>query len=249
MTKINSIRDFFPLVAAAYGGNPGKWKFYFDYIFDSVSLVDKTVLDVGGGIGSFSYYAACMGARKVVCLEPGLEGGGCKMLELGREFSSQFLHIKNVAYERTTFQQFDPKGEKFDVILLHNSINHLDEKSCMLLHREEKARRIYSVLFNKMSMLVNLSGKLIVSDCSRHNFFATVGIRNPFAPDIEWEKHQPPTLWASLLSQWGFGNPIIQWSAPSRLGSWGRHLLGNSLFAYLYTSHFCLTMEKIVRPG
>ena len=80
--------------------------------------------------------------------------------------------------------------------------------------------------------------------CSRRNFFALVGIRNPVAPDIEWHKHQAPEVWAELLGGAGFSKPRTRWSSFYQLRRPGRSLLGHRLAAYFLQSHFCLTMEK-----
>lgn len=96
-------------------------------------------------------------------------------------------------------------------------------------------------------MIFSLSskgGQLIVCYCSRYNFFALLNIRNPFAPTIEWQKHQAPKVWASLLSKAGFAYPHVMWTSFNKLRSTGRVFFGNQLMAYFLRSHFCLTMIK-----
>ncbi len=46
----------------------GKLRFYLDSLFRDIPFENKTMLDIGGGSGIFSFYAACMGAKRVVCL-------------------------------------------------------------------------------------------------------------------------------------------------------------------------------------
>ena len=43
-------------------------------LFDGVDLSGKRMLDIGGGSGIYSFYAACAGAREVICLEPEAAG-------------------------------------------------------------------------------------------------------------------------------------------------------------------------------
>lgn len=232
-------------VVSEYGGVPSKWQFYFEYIFDGVELRDKTMLDVGGGMGRFSYYAACAGATKVICLEPSLSGSRSETTETARQLRSRLQSPNNVIFKPCTFQEFDASNEQFDILLLHNSINHLDEGACTVLHEDNQAREIYLQMFRKLSALAKKDAKLIAADCSRYNFFSAIKAQNPFAPTIEWQKHQPPALWADLLSRCGFGSPRIRWAAPSKLRSIGQLLLGNKVCAYFYSSHFCVTMEKM----
>jgi SAM-dependent methyltransferase len=243
ITEGDTVEEYLRVVGT-HGGTPDKWKFYFEYIFDGVDFTGKTMLDVGGGIGRFSYYAACMGARRVICLEPFVEGSDRQMMKVANTFRSRFGSSGTVIHKKCSFQEFTSDDEQFDIILLHNSINHLDEKACTFLHKDSKCRQVYSKIFQKLGALARPAGKLIIADCSRHNFFNLIGFKNPFAPEIEWEKHQPPELWAELLSKCGFGNAEIRWSSPSKLRALGRTLFGNRACAYLYSSHFRLAMEK-----
>ena len=223
--------------------NRGNLQFHLKTLFKNIPLKNRRVLDIGGGSGLHSFYAACMGAKEVVCLEPETEGSrsgaGAKFRKL-----SGILGYDSVRFEPVTFQAFDPAGEQFDIILLHNSINHLDETACINLLNSEASKAIYMDIFSKLSLLASSGAKLIVCDCSRYNFFALLRIKNPFAPTIEWEKHQAPEVWVNLLSQVGFVNPRVRWTAFNTLRSPGRVLLGNKLLSYFLRSDFRFTMEK-----
>ena len=164
---------------------------------------------------------------------------GAKFKKLGG-----ILGYDQVTFEPVTFQAFKPVGKQFDIILLHNSINHLDETACINLLSDEASRAIYMNIFSKLSALASSGAKLIVCDCSRYNFFALLGIKNPFAPTIEWYKHQAPEIWVDLLSQVGFVNPRVRWTSFNTLRSPGRVLLGNRLLSYFLRSDFRFTMEK-----
>ena len=218
-------------------------QFYLKALFKDIALENRRVLDIGGGSGLHSFYAACMGAKEVVCLEPETGGSrsgmGAKFRKLGG-----ILGYNHVRFEPLTFQAFEPTGKQFDIILLHNSINHLDETACINLLNSEAAKAIYLNMFSKLSSLASGGASLIVCDCSRYNFFALLRIKNPFAPTIEWHKHQAPEVWVDLLSQVGFVNPRIRWTSFNTLRSPGKTLLGNKLLSYFFRSNFCFTMEK-----
>ena len=223
--------------------NRGNLRFHLKTLFKGIALENKRVLDIGGGSGLHSFYAACMGAREVVCLEPETEGSrsglGAKFRKLGG-----ILGYNQVKFEPVTFQAFEPAGKQFDIILLHNSINHLDEIACINLLNDEASRAIYLNICSKLSSLASGGAKLIVCDCSRYNFFALLRIKNPFAPTIEWNKHQAPEIWVNLLSQVEFINPSVRWTSFNTLRSPGRVLLGNKLLSYFLRSDFRFTMEK-----
>ena len=138
--------------------NRGNLRFHLKTLFKGIALENKRVLDIGGGSGLHSFYAACMGAREVVCLEPETEGSrsglGAKFRKLGG-----ILGYDQVKFEPVTFQAFEPAGKQFDIILLHNSINHLDETACINLLNDEASKAIYLNMFSKLSALSSSGAK------------------------------------------------------------------------------------------
>lgn len=221
----------------------GNLQFQMDNLFGGINFKNKRVLDIGGGSGFFSFYAACSGAKEVVCLEPEAEGSSLGVIEKFQTLN-RLLKRDEVTLEPVTFQAFKPDGKTFDIILLHNSINHLDETACINLLKDDSSKEIYIEIFSKINSLSSKGAKLIICDCSRYNFFAFFKIPNPFCPTIAWHKHQAPATWANLLGDVGFVNPIIRWSSFAKLRHVGRVLLGNKFMSYFLKSYFCLIMDK-----
>ena len=210
--------------------NKGNLRFQMASIFGRVDFNNKKVLDIGGGSGLCSFYAACLGASKVLCLEPEDEGSSSRVIE---KFCilREALGANNVEIESKTLQEYNSGAETFDIILLHNSINHLDETACINLRNDENSKAIYREILAKISSLANKDAKLIICDCSCHNFFALLKLRNPLMPTIEWHKHQPPKVWIDLLTQVGFSNPKIGWLTFNRMRWWGKLLTGNKIMS------------------
>ena len=225
--------------------NRGNLEFYVRYLFDGTPLSGATVLEIGGGAGACSYYAASAGARRVVCLEPESEGSSEGM---GRAFRrlGERLRLPQVELHEATFQSYDPApGEAFDLVLLHNSINHLDEDACIALRRDAAARARYRTLFDKMARLTRPGGRVLITDCTCYNVFNFVGLKNPLMPTIEWHKHQTPGTWIALLAESGYVRPRVRWTTLNILRRPGRILFGNAVAAFFLTSHFSLTMERV----
>jgi SAM-dependent methyltransferase len=237
----NSFNRYFNI--AETGMARGNHRFYMNYLFDGIDFRGKTMLDVGGGNGILSFYAACSGAEKVICLEPEI-AGSTTGTPAAFERTASLLGQTNVQLLPNRLQDYDPGDGSFDILLLHASINHLDEDACIGLARDRKAQRSYEQLFGKLSSLARPGAKLIVVDCARRNLFGDLRLNNPFQPTIEWHKHQSPQLWARHLARAGFNNPIIRWHSFNTLRTGGQLLLGNRIAAYCLTSSFCLTMEK-----
>lgn len=212
-------------------------------VFRGVPLRGANVLDVGGGAGFHSLYAAVNGATKVVCLEPGAEGSRA---EYGspNQLPSNGANETSVQFLPLMIQEFDPGLERFDVILLHNSVNHLDEQACIMLPCDFESLESYTRIFEKLADLANEGALIIITDCSSKNFFGLIRIRNPFAPTIEWNKHHQPSLWAGLLEHAGFTDSTTEWIVPQRLGSVGQKLFGNQVCAFFLSSYFRLTACK-----
>ncbi len=216
---------------------------YVAHVFQDADLNGVAMLDIGCGVGLVSIYAACAGARKVVSLEPEAAGSTAGVTSKYQKLADS-LNLENATLHGVTFQEFDPGDEKFDVILLDDSVNHLDEEACINLQHDQAAIESYAEIFRKIHALAADGAKLIITDASRYNFFAMLGLRNPLAPTIDWSVHQSPTYWVKLLSDAGFSRPIIRWRSFNRLGRIGSLLLGNKAAAFFLRSRFCLTMEK-----
>jgi SAM-dependent methyltransferase len=208
----------------------------------ALEFTGKTVLDVGAGSGLFTCYMAYHGARRVVALEPELDGsaGGFNGQLRSRADS---LGLANVEFRPDTFQAYDAPDATFDVILLNNAINHLDESAVVVLHQEEWARATYRGLLAKLRRLLKPGGTAVIADCARDNVFYHLGFRNPFKPTIEWHKHQNPGLWEGLLREAGFDAIESHWTIPTRLRALG-WALDNTLAAYLTSSHFVVHANR-----
>jgi SAM-dependent methyltransferase len=233
-------------VMSSEGVYPNKrnLKRYTEFLFKGVPLRGRNILDIGGGSGFLSFYAGSVGAERVLCLEPEAAGSTYPVKQKFERIVSR-LRLPQVAMSSQTFQDFDPGNKTFDVILLHNSINHLDEEACIALLEQTSARQRYQSVFKKLSALSRPGADVILADCSCNNAFSLLRMTNPLAPSIEWHKHQSPKVWAQLLREVGFGHPRIRWSSFNSLGQPGRLLLGNKVVSFFLTSHFCLTMTRL----
>ena len=223
---------------------PRRLATYGSALYADIPLAGKRVLDIGGGTGVFSLYAAALGAERVVCLEPGAAGSEVGMRETFRRVADD-IGVPNVEMLPSVVQDFSAEPGSFDVILLHNSINHFDEPACIALRRDPQAEAVYRQVFETISEWMAQNGHLLLADCTSSNLFPALGVRNPFAPTIEWHKHQPPETWERLLAGLGYRRCCLHWTAPSMLGNAGRVLLANRLGAYLTLGHFRLHMRKV----
>jgi SAM-dependent methyltransferase len=214
----------------------------FADLFEGIEFDSKRMLDIGGGSGVCSYYAANMGAAEVVCLEPEAHGSTWVFARMFDRLRDEFPNAA-VKLDTRTIQQYS-SSKAFDVVLLRASINHIDDEACARLLDDRKAWDGYKDVFSHIGAMMNPGGKLVISDSTRQNFFAMLGRRSPLCPEIEWHKHHTPDVWARLLAEAGFRNPRIAWEPLYRLGEPGRLLLRNRTAAFFLKGIFRLEMTK-----
>lgn len=214
-----------------------------DLIYQGIGFDGATVLDIGGGIGLHSFHAASRGARAVTIIEPEADGGHDKMIETFAALRAD-MGFDNVELIRTRFQDYVARGQSFDIVLIQDAINHFDEEACITLRTSAQSRQTYDRIFEEISALVAPGGRLVLSDCSSRNLFPLLGRKNPIDPQIEWHKHQPPSVWVDLGQRHGLRKRALRWSSPARFGGWGKTIFGNAPGAWFFTSHFVLEMVK-----
>ncbi len=222
-----------------------RWGFdrYHAELFRGIDFRGRRVLDVGGGIGTCSFLAVAAGAREAVCLDPEAEGATSGTGATFNQIAGE-LGIANARIEATTLQQYVAPPSSFDVVIFHNSINHVEEAACIELQRSAIARRTYRTVFTQVADLCRPGADLIIADCSSQNLFPRLGLRHPISRSIEWHKHQPPEVWARELTEVGFERPQIKWTSYTRLGKVGWALTANRWAAYILTGHFILHMRR-----
>jgi SAM-dependent methyltransferase len=250
MASLKNIEQFLDAVIeenlfkAKFFSSKEKLRFNLENLFKGIDLTGKRVLDIGGGYGLHSFYAGCKGADEVICLEPAIEGSSEFAIEKFQTLQKR-LGIEQVTLQTTTFQDFENDGKLFDIILSHYSINHLDESACMTLRDNQDSHKKYADIAAKLSSIAKTGAIIIVCDCSNNNFFAQLGLKNPFAPTITWDLHQAPGVWINILKKAGYANPKVEWTSFGEFRTIGKLFLGYKTISYFLNSHFCFRMTKI----
>ena len=211
-------------------------------LFWGISLENKSLLDIGSGKGLHSLWASIHGLSNVVALEPDHEGSSSKSYDICREILIE-REIKKYDLIPETIQDYESEVP-FDIILLHNSINHLDEYACINLLVDEQSYMKFTEIFSKILSLLKPDGKIIITDCSNDNFFNDNRyFRSPFALTIEWDKHQNPDTWIDLLRTVGFINPHVSW-AVIYLFRYLKPIFSKKKVAYFISSNFKIIIDK-----
>jgi hypothetical protein len=85
--------------------------------------------------------------------------------------------------------------------------------------------------------------RLVLTDGSRYSFWHLLRLRNPFAPAIDYEKHQSPRVWIALLRQAGFTAERTDWLVPRALRPLGP-VAANEVFEWFTWSKFRVVVRR-----
>lgn len=233
-----------------FGVQNGIWRRgspYFDLhekqLFPNMSLKGKKLLEIGCGDGMSLLWAAMSGADLALGLEPYSDGSTHnKNMEHFFDAAVNKFDLSQAQIIRQTIQSYDGGADLFDIVLMQASINHLDEDSCSNLQRNQASANLYIELFRSIRNYMTINGTIVITDCSSENFFPRMGLKHPFHPQIEWEKHQRPEKWAGLMECSGFSDPVISWLANYRMSYMGVYRIPYFL-SFLTRSEFKLQMK------
>ena len=212
-----------------------------EFLFRDIPVSGRRVLDVGCGKGTFALWAAINGAAHVLGIEPESSGSTTGTLHRFRDTVAVLELGKMVTARAEYLQGLTPADGPFDLVIMYNVINHLNEGAVISLHCDEGAYEQYRVILRDFRQLMRKGGYVIVADCGRRNFWNDLGRKNPLVPTIEWHKHQQPDLWISLFRQAGFELHDLRWTPLYSLAV----LTQNWLAHYFTMSHFTLRFRAV----
>jgi SAM-dependent methyltransferase len=218
--------------------NPSRYIARANFVFDKLDLKGKRILEVGCGKGGLLAWAGLLGAEYVLGLEPEEDGvldGSYATLE--KVVST--LVLDTVEISRSTFDDYS-FSRPFDIVILYDVINHLNEYAVMDLHLNPDSYNIYLRIAERIRSVTALKGILILADSARSNIWGDLGYRSPFSTSLEWKKHQNPIVWQGLFKEAGFKLLDLRWSSLYPLGKWS----SNALLQYVTLSHFVMRLIK-----
>jgi SAM-dependent methyltransferase len=210
------------------------------FIFGGLQLKGTRVLEIGCGSGAFCFWLALNGVEYVLGLEPEADGCIAGSIKKFNEIQAG-LNLNNVEFKESFLENLSMPKKPYNMIVMLNVINHLDENAVQKLHWDEKARIEYIDMLKNLKRFISKDGFLIVADCGRKNFWNNLGLKSPFIPAIEWNKHQDPDLWINLFKRAGFELYDFRWSNIYPLG----FLSSNRVVQYLTMSHFTLRFKSL----
>lgn len=216
-----------------------RYKARCNFLFSGISLTNKRMLEIGCGKGAFCLWAALHGAEYVLGIEPEADGSTHGSSSVFVD-SIQKYNLENVEFKPIYLQQLTIPEKKYDIVMLYNVINHLDEDAVQTLDKEQHAYDKYKDIIHGLSEYMDKGSFLILSDCGRTNMWNLFGLKSPFASAIDWHKHQDPKQWIQLFNDAGFCLYDFRWTYLYPLDK----LSSNWLVHFITQSHFTLRFKK-----
>lgn len=229
-------------IARSVGKGPRRYRARAEFLFAGIELAGRRVLDVGCGPGTYALWTALHGAEYVLGIEPEADGSTSGTLDRFRATVSRLGIGDRVEVASAFLQDLEVHEKPFDVVVMYNVINHLDEDAVTRLHKDASAADRFVTLLGALPDMMSEGGYLILADCGRLNFWGRLGLRSPAAPSIDWDIHQQPEVWVDVLSKLGFREHDVRWSPQFPLG----RVSANRLVQYFTGSHFVLRLRA---PG
>jgi cyclopropane fatty-acyl-phospholipid synthase-like methyltransferase len=204
-------------------------------------LEGKRVLEIGCGCGTWAIWAALNGAEKAVGIDPEAFGNSSGDFATFDETIKVLGLSQKVVARACYLHELSSNCGPYDLVMMYNVINHVDEEAVTVLDREPAAASRYIDVLQKLRLRIRPGGWVIVADCARDNFWTRAGVYSPFARHmIDWTKHQNPEIWMHVFQQAGFQHCDLRWSP---LFPFGR-LTSNRVAQYLTYSHFVVRFRR-----
>ena len=101
-----------------------QYDLYCEHILKLCQAKSKAVLDIGCGFGLIALHLACLGAKRVVAIDPNKE----KILVFNKILSRLNPPPTNIEIKRMDATQLGFDNECFDVAIANNVISHIRDQ-------------------------------------------------------------------------------------------------------------------------
>lgn len=237
MPKLPTKEQFELAARRLYYANGTRYRTRGQFLFAGIPLAGAHVLEVGCGSGTWAIWAALHGADRVVGIDPEAHGSSSgDFVTFQQTIETLGLTQKVIAHDHY-LHELPVQQRPFDVVVMYDVINHLDERAVTVLDRDSVACESYVLVLQNLRSRMCTDGWVIVADCARDNLWVRLGLPSPLTNRmIEWHKHQNPEIWMNLFKQAGFQYFDLRWSPLYPFSQ----LSSNRLVQFLTYSHFVL---------
>jgi SAM-dependent methyltransferase len=220
--------------------------------FRDIPWQGKDVLEIGCGRADLSLFMALHGARRVVALEPSVEGSHASKEAALRERLER-LHVPNFTFLPSRFEDCSFEPESFDLVFLIQVIEHIHETH-LALEDDPAALADYRRFFAEVFRVLRPGGVLLLTDYSRSNVWRLLQkvfgpqFKGPLTKVIDWGMHQHPRTWQRLAREAGFARTRLWWRVYQQMRRvpW---LVDNRFVQYFAYANFVFSASKAGGEG
>lgn len=211
---------FATILAEDRHDKPEAYEFRMRRMFRGIDIPGKTVVDVGSGRGLTSLWTALQGAKRVVSMEPEMDGSRSGAVQIQRERVAK-LGLDQIEIVTTDFQHYQP-DEPFDILVSNASINHLEESEHHAL-RDRKTFETFVGIATQMKHWLRPGGVAAITDASRYGLFSMArayGVPQRYcyySKTIDYKIHQNAGTWRTIFKEAGFRRVEIEHPFPYAL--------------------------------
>src|SRR4030095_3497079 len=98
-------------------------------------------------------------------IEPEATGSSSDALVAFRQIVATLGLGEQIEATEHSLQELPMPERPFDVVIMYNVINHLDEEAVVVLHRDAEAFARYVSILQNLRLLMRSDGWVVVADC------------------------------------------------------------------------------------
>lgn len=220
---------------------------YFLNINKVAIVKNKTILDIGCGLGIFLIISKLIGKTKTCWgIDQGAGRGSKENILDILQKNVKALELQNFNIRKGDIFSYDFKKQKFDVITAFNSLHHIIETDKNLLKDKEKKEECI-ILFKKVHKLLNNNGIFIIQEISSKNLKVYKSIISFITKKkksyVNYKTKHSSNEYKKNLKKAGFKKISCKYLSPLPLGRLN-FLLSNPLGAFLTNSPYLIFAYK-----
>jgi 2-polyprenyl-3-methyl-5-hydroxy-6-metoxy-1,4-benzoquinol methylase len=122
----------------------------------AAGIADRTLLDIGGGVGAIQHELLKAGARSAIAID-----ASAAYLHAARQEAERQGHTNRIAYQQGDFVELAPHLPQADIVTLEKVICCYPDMRALVGLSSAHAGKLYGVVFPRDSWWMRLGGRFV----------------------------------------------------------------------------------------